>query len=132
MNFRASRREDRLSEDAQEEAAEFFGYKNTETQTAQGCFMQDFYIYTSRINHFADVMIRRSCRGIINLRPGAPKGRRFLGYGVEFVRGELHLDEKILHEEPLNLIRVFRIAQKMDTPLSPEALETVRKNLGPF
>ena len=130
LHFSSGRREDRLGEESQEDAARFFGYEDSKRQSAAAKFMMDFYRHTSRVKHFADVVIRRSCHGIINLRPGKPSGERRLGYGITFKGGELLLSPEMVKENPYCLIKVFEEAQSLDAPLAPQALEVVRANRG--
>lgn len=131
LHYRAGRRDDRLVYEAQEEAAEAFGYleKCRDLQEAADLFLSDFYVAANQIKRFSQLVVRRVCRGVLNLNFLGRPLPRIVRKGIFLHEGELDIDPYSLEKDPLILLTVFSVAQRESVPLSPQALHEIYKNL---
>ncbi|MHB8763796.1 MAG: [protein-PII] uridylyltransferase [Deferrisomatales bacterium] len=123
LHLGAGRKEDRLTYEAQDEAAPALGFADAEE------LLRAYYASANRVGHFARAVIRRAAAGFL---PGAPAPGgppRAVLPGVRLQGGEVHLDPRTVRRKPLTLLAAFEVAQARGAELSPQALAVIRDNL---
>jgi [protein-PII] uridylyltransferase len=128
LHFMARFKQDKLSFESQEKIAEQFGYRPGETHSAVDLFMRDYYSYAAIVSRSVGDIVARM------VAPPEPSGlinrlsSRSLREGVTVVGGQLVVEERILEDDAVNLLRIFSDAQRCDVSLSSGTSEAVRRN----
>lgn len=129
LHLACGRREDRLTFEAQDRIAPFFGYADEGGILGVERFLQDFYGSANRVAHFATTVIRRASSGLLPRRAAEKAPPRVVRPGILLRAGELYLRPALVEKNPLILLEAFEAAQIHDADLSPEAMEVIRENL---
>jgi [protein-PII] uridylyltransferase len=129
LHFLARFKQDKLSFDLQEQIATRFGYSASATHGAAELFMRDYYSHAAIVARTTADLVERLTA------PPEPTGLltriagRKLRKGVSLTGGRLVVDERIFEEDPVNLLEVFRDAQRESALLSSGSREAVRRNV---
>jgi len=131
LHYRAGRKSDQLTFDAQTHLAAFFGYTDRGKVLAVEEFMRDYYLHATRVEHYSAMLIARCAR-----QDDAPS--KFLGYfirrpigeGFYVLKGELVIpDESVIQKDPARLMKIFEYAQKQGVVLNIRVKTLIRKSL---
>ena len=140
MHFLADRAEERLSFDIQREIAVRLGYSGRHGLKDVERFMKHYFLIAKDVGDLTAILCAALedqqakpapvlSRVMARLRP---RGRRPLPESEDFVDDNNRLrvaDADALTRDPVNLIRMFRLAQKHNLVLHPDAMRAATKSL---
>ena len=140
MHFLTGRAEERLSFDIQREIAVRLGYTEHPGLKDVERFMKHYFLIAKDVGDLTAIMCSALedqqakpapvlSRMIAKLRP---HGRRPLPESADFVEDNNRLtiaDKDVFARDPVNLIRMFRLTQKHNLVLHPDALRTATRSL---
>jgi [protein-PII] uridylyltransferase len=140
MHFLAGRAEERLSFDIQREIAVRLGYTERPGLKEVERFMKHYFLIAKDVGDLTAILCAALedqqakpapvlSRMIAKLRP---RGRRTLPESEDFVDDNNRItiaDSEVFSRDPVNLIRIFRLAQKHSLVLHPDALRATTKSL---
>ncbi|MEW6450361.1 MAG: [protein-PII] uridylyltransferase [Pseudomonadota bacterium] len=140
MHFLMGRAEERLSFDIQREIAIRLGYTEHPGMKDVERFMKHYFLIAKDVGDLTAILCAALedqqakpapvlSRVMARLRP---RGRRPLREAPDFVDDNSRLtiaDQDVFVRDPINLIRMFRLAQKHELVLHPDALRTATKSL---
>jgi len=129
LHFLSGHKQDKMGFDLQEQVAERFGFEGDDNNSAADLFMRDYYGHAALIARTTDDIIDRTTA--VDEKPGLVERlvRRRVERGVTVSGDRLVLEESILDADPLNLVRVFHIAQRKGVTLSSSGRMAVRRRL---
>jgi [protein-PII] uridylyltransferase len=126
MHFGATRRRDVLDHELQARIGERLGYEDNGQELGVERFMREYYLHARSIYHLVELSFERLTRRRRN-------GHRsiLVERNVSAVDGEIVLPAgaKYFREDPIQLLRIFQIAQAKKLRLSEEAQRAVRSSL---
>ncbi|WP_230983232.1 [protein-PII] uridylyltransferase [Inquilinus limosus] len=133
LHYLTGRAEDRLTFDLQPELARVAGY--TDHAGAKGVerLMKHYFLVAKEVGNLTRIF----CAALEAESQRRPKrGLAFLGFAAPLVDG-LPLDgdrvslagEKQIREHPVDIIRLFRVAQARDLDIHPAALKLITRNI---
>jgi [protein-PII] uridylyltransferase len=133
LHYLTGRAEDRLTFDLQPELARVAGY--TDHAGAKGVerLMKHYFLVAKEVGSLTRIF----CAALEAESQRRPKrGLAFLGFSAPMVDG-LPLDgdrislagEKPLRDHPVDIIRLFRVAQARDLDIHPAALKLITRNI---
>jgi len=133
LHYLTGRAEDRLTFDLQPELARVAGY--TDHAGAKGVerLMKHYFLVAKEVGNLTRIF----CAALEAESQRRPKrGLAFLGFAAPMVDG-LPLDgdrvslggEKQIREHPVDIIRLFRVAQQRDLDIHPAALKLITRNI---
>jgi [protein-PII] uridylyltransferase len=131
LHLETRRCNDQMSFELQERIAEAFGYGTPADDPVElpvERFMRDYYRYARVIQNSSELVIEQ-CTARAG---GGGRARRVVEVdeGFRIAGGQLEIPHAaLLREDPVRLLRVFRVAQRHDVPLSRMARRLVRENL---
>jgi len=140
LHFIAARAEERLSFDVQREIAVRLGYTEHPGMRDVERFMKHYFLVAKDVGDLTAVLCARLedqeakpmpvlSRMMARLRP---RPRRALAESPDFVVDYNRLtvaDETAFQHDPVNLIRIFHLAQKYNLVLHPDAMHLVTRSL---
>jgi [protein-PII] uridylyltransferase len=140
MHFLMGRAEERLSFDIQREIAIRLGYTEHPGMKDVERFMKHYFLVAKDVGDLTAILCAALedqqakpapvvSRMMAKLRP---RGRRPLRENADFVDDNARLtiaDPDVFARDPINLIRMFRLAQKHELVLHPDALRAATKSL---
>src|SRR6186997_1006008 len=140
MHFLTGRAEERLSFDIQREIAVRLGYTEHPGMQDVERFMKHYFLIAKDVGDLTAIMCSNLedqqakpapilSRMMAKLRP---RGRRPLPESEDFFDDNNRLtiaDKDVFARDPVNLIRMFRLAQKHNLVLHPDAMRTANKSL---
>ena len=140
LHFLTSRPEERLSFEYQTEMASILGYTDHHGLRSVERFMKHYFLVAKEVGDLTRIVC--SALEIKELK-SAPKLDRLFGQfrnrlqtklkGTEDFKldyGRINaVDADVFSKDPVNLIRLFFLAEKHQVPLHPEVLRIVRANL---
>jgi len=141
MHFVTGRSEERLSFDIQREIAVRLGYTEHPGMRDVERFMKHYFLTAKNVGDLTAILCAaleadhtKSApalgRMIAKLRPRA--GRRPLGDAGDFVVDNNRINitrPNVFERDPVNLIRIFRLAQKHDLAFHPDAMHKATRSL---
>ena len=141
MHFLTGRAEERLSFDIQREIAVRLGYTEHPGMKDVERFMKHYFLIAKDVGDLTAILCAELedqqtkpapvlTRMMAKLRP--VPGRRALPDTHDFFEDNNRLtlaDKDVFARDPVNLIRMFRFAQKHDLMLHPDAMRAVSKSL---
>ncbi len=141
MHFLTGRAEERLSFDIQREIAVRLGYTEHPGLKDVERFMKHYFLIAKDVGDLTAILCSALedqqakpapvlSRMMARLRP--PRGRRPLPGHEEFLEDNNRLtiaSADVFERDPVNLIRMFRLAQKHNLVLHPVAMRTANKSL---
>ena len=132
LHFATGRPEERLSFDLQPEIARRMGYGDRGDAPAVERFMRRYFLVAKEVGTLTRVFaakleaeqVKSAPRGISRLLPGrkSPKAKPLDEPGFHEVGGRLNVDgPETFEADPINLLRLFRIADRRNLDLHPDA-----------
>jgi [protein-PII] uridylyltransferase len=140
MHFLAGRAEERLSFDIQREMAVRLGYTEHPGLKDVERFMKHYFLVAKDVGDLTanlcaaleDQQAKPAPMLSRMIRKFRPRGRRPLAENADFVDDNNRLtvaDADVFARDPVNLIRMFRLAQKHNLILHPDAMRAATKSL---
>lgn len=127
LHLLARRENDRLRFEYQPELAARFRYRDSEKSSAVERFLKNYFLNVRRVADLTDMFLLHFEEQISP--PPRLRRRTKLGGGMEAHGKVLNIyDEEAFAADPLNVIRVFREAQKKHRYLNSRALRVIRKH----
>ena len=129
LHLVTGRENDRLRFDLQHELAARFRYRDSPRSSAEERFLKNYFLNVRAIADLTDIFLLHFDERI---NP-PPRIRRTvdIGGGMKVRAQKLRIeDESTFASDPLNVVRVFREAQKDHRYMNSRALRTVRKHAG--
>src|SRR5205085_3187816 len=141
IHFFSGRAEERLSFDMQREIAIRLGYTSHPGMQDVERFMKHYFLVAKDVGDLTAILCAALedqqakpapvlSRMIAKLRPA--RGRRPLPETEDFVDDNNRItiaDADVFNRDPVNLIRLFRLAQKHNLVLHPDAMRATTRNL---
>jgi len=139
LHFTTGRPEERLTFDLQPEIARRMGYGDRGDAPAVERFMRRYFLIAKEVGALTRVFaakleaerVKVAPRGISRLLPiRRPKRRPLDEPGFHEVSGRLNIDgPEIFERDPVNLLRMFRIADERNLDLHPDAFTAATRSL---
>jgi [protein-PII] uridylyltransferase len=140
MHFLAGRAEERLSFDIQREVAQRLGYTDRPGIQDVERFMKHYFLVAKDVGDLTAIVCAELedshaksvpvlSRMMAKLRPVK---KRTLSESDDFIVDKNRInvtDPKVFKRDPINLIRIFRLAQKHNLAFHPDALRAVTRSL---
>ena len=136
LHYLAGRAEERLSFDVQREMARRMGYGEDADNHAIEAFMRDYFLTAKQVGDLTRILCavleeqnRKSAPGIGRLFAGfARKQTPAPGFVIE--GGRLNIeDQGVFTRDPVNLLRLFHIADERAVHIHPDAFRAVTQAL---
>ena len=135
LHYASGRAEERLSFDLQPELARRLGFSSENSRHAVEEFMRAYFLVAKDVGDLTRIFCaaleeqnRKKRPSIVNMLPGFLKPRT----GVEdfFVEnGRLNARSAAFKRDPVNLIRIFHVADAKHIDVHPHALRTITRSL---
>jgi [protein-PII] uridylyltransferase len=140
LHFATGRPEERLSFDLQPEIARRMGYGDRGDAPAVERFMRRYFLVAKEVGTLTRVFaakleaeqVKSAPKGISRLLPGrrSPKAKPIDAPGFHEVAGRLNVDgPETFESDPLNLLRLFRIADQRNLDLHPDAFTLASRSV---
>jgi [protein-PII] uridylyltransferase len=139
MHFATGRAEERLTFDLQPEIARRMGYGDRGDAPAVERFMRRYFITAKEVGALtrgfcakleAEQAKTRSS-GLSRFLPSrGPKRRKLDAPGFVDEGGRLNVKPDLFSKDPVNLLRLFGLADRLDLDLHPDAFTAVTRSLG--
>ncbi|MGR8921183.1 MAG: [protein-PII] uridylyltransferase [Gammaproteobacteria bacterium] len=127
LHLMAGREHDRLRFEYQAELAQRFRYRDSKKSSAVERFLKNYFLNVRAIADLSDIFLLHFQEQVNPPRKGFR--RKALGGGMGVRNEKLAIyDPEAFAADPLNVIRVFREAQKDHRYLNSKALRTIRKH----
>jgi [protein-PII] uridylyltransferase len=141
LHFTTGRPEERLTFDLQPEIARRMGYGDRADNPAVERFMRRYFLIAKEVGALTRVFaakleaerVKTAPRGLSRLLPARrPKRTRLDEPGFHEIGGRLNIDgPEIFERDPINLLRLFKIADERNLDLHPDAF-TAATRLAPL
>lgn len=132
IHYLTGRADNRLTFDLQPRLAERMGYKDHAGGSAVERFMKHYFLIAKDVGDltriFAAVLEEKERRKPILRLPTVLRRKTLNGFHVEGSRITV-LDDDAFSKDPINLIRIFHVAQENGLGLHPHALEVITRSL---
>jgi [protein-PII] uridylyltransferase len=144
LHFSAGRAEERLSFDLQPEIARRMGYADRKHQHGEASpaverFMRRYFLIAREVGALTRIFCaklesehaKKTPQGLSRFLPGGGRPvRKKLEEGFHLESGRLTVEgEQVFERDPVNLLRLFRLADQRDLDLHPDALASVTRTL---
>ncbi|MDB5431003.1 MAG: [protein-PII] uridylyltransferase [Caulobacter sp.] len=140
LHFATGRPEERLSFDLQPEIARRMGYGDRGDNPAVERFMRRYFLIAKEVGALTRALsakleaehLKKAPKGLSRFFPGKPRVvRKPLDVpGFHEESGRLAVDSpQVFEDDPVNLIRLFRIADRRDLDLHPDTFTLVTRSL---
>jgi len=139
LHFTTGRPEERLTFDLQPEIARRMGYGDRGDAPAVERFMRRYFLIAKEVGALTRAFsakleaehFKNEPKGISRFLPGArPKRKTLEVKGFFEDNGRLNIEgQEIFEADPVNLIRLFKIADERDLDLHPDAFTAVTRSL---
>ena len=139
LHFATGRAEERLSFDLQPEIARRMGYGDRGDAPAVERFMRRYFLIATEVGALTRVFCAKLEADEAKKRPaglsrllGSRRGARkaVVAPGFDQEGGRLTVDgPKVFEKDPVNLLRLFRLADRLDLDLHPDAFTAVTRAL---
>jgi [protein-PII] uridylyltransferase len=139
LHFTTGRPEERLTFDLQPEIARRMGYGDRGDAPAVERFMRRYFLMAKDVGALTRVFaakleadrVKLAPKGISRFIPGRSVKRKPLEEpGFHEEGGRLQVDADIFEHDPVNLLRLFRIADQRNLDLHPDAFTAATRGLG--
>ena len=136
LHFTTGRPEERLTFDLQPEIARRMGYGDRGDAPAVERFMRRYFLIAKDVGALTRVFaakleteqVKTAPRGISRFIPGRQVKRKPLDEaGFVEVGGRLDVDPELFQQDPINLLRMFRVADKRNLDLHPDAFTSAAR-----
>jgi [protein-PII] uridylyltransferase len=144
LHFAAGRAEERLSFDLQPEIARRMGYADRKHQHGDASpaverFMRRYFLIAREVGALTRIFCaklegenaKKTPQGLSRFLPGgARRARKNLEDGFLLESGRLTVEgEEVFENDPINLLRLFRLADRKNLDVHPDALAAVTRAL---
>ena len=132
MHYRSGRPDERLTFDMQQELAPLMGFTAHAGLMDVERFMKRYFLVAKEVGDLtrifcASIEAEHNRRSRFRL-PSLRRRRKVEGFGLE--RDRLTVaSAAVFAEDPVELLRIFRVAQKHELDIHPEALRWITQNL---
>jgi len=139
LHFATGRPEERLTFDLQPEIARRMGYGDRGDAPAVERFMRRYFLFAKDVGTLTRVFaakleaeqVKAAPKGISRFIPGRRQKRKPLDEpGFHEVGGRLDVDPGVFEKDPINLLRLFRIADQRNLDLHPDAFTAASRASG--
>ncbi|WP_309088286.1 [protein-PII] uridylyltransferase [Phenylobacterium sp.] len=139
LHFATGRPEERLTFDLQPEIARRMGYGDRGDAPAVERFMRRYFLFAKDVGSLTRVFaakleadrVKSAPKGISRFLPGRNQKRKPLDEpGFHEVGGRLDVDADVFERDPVNLLRLFRIADQRNLDLHPDAFTAASRATG--
>ncbi|ATQ41071.1 [protein-PII] uridylyltransferase [Caulobacter mirabilis] len=141
LHFATGRPEERLTFDLQPEIARRMGYGDRADNPAVERFMRRYFLIAREVGALTRTFsakletehLKAHPKGLSRFLPGrgGPKRKPLDVAGFHEEGGRLNIaGPEVFERDPVDLIRIFRIADQRDLDLHPDAFTAVTRNLG--
>ena len=135
LHYLTGRAEERLSFDTQPELAKRFGYADPSPHRAVERFMRSYFLVAKDVGDLTRIFCaaleeqhRKPSPSLSSMLPGFLKLRS--GEEKFFVeKGRICARSGLFREDPVNLIRLFQVANAKGVDIHPDTLRTVTRSL---
>jgi [protein-PII] uridylyltransferase len=132
LHYLAGRAEDRLTFDLQPELARRIGYADRAGARGVERLMKHYFLVAKSVGDLTRIFCaaleaQHQRKPRISLAAFGLLRREAEGFPVE--GGRLSLNAKLLADNPVNILRLFEVAQRRDLDIHPEALRLVTRHL---
>ncbi|MDX2234612.1 MAG: [protein-PII] uridylyltransferase [Hyphomonadaceae bacterium] len=138
LHFLTGRAEERLTFDVQPELAARLGFGARAEQEGVERFMRRYFLAARDVGVLTRVLMakleadhaKRASSGISRFLPNANRTGRIDAEGFRIEGGRLDVNSPtVFDEDPVNLLRIFSLADERDLDLHPDALSAVARRL---
>ncbi len=139
LHFVANRPEERVSFDVQRELAERMGYKSHPGQSAVERFMKHYFLVVKEVGEITRIFCAaleedfgKQAPGINRFFAAIPFRRRKIrdAHGFIVDHGRLSVvGEEVFKDNPVNMLRIFELADRENLSFHPDAMHAIRHNL---
>jgi [protein-PII] uridylyltransferase len=143
LHFVSGRAEERLSFDMQREIAVRLGYTSHPGMQDVERFMKHYFLIAKDVGDLTAILCAKLedeqakpapvlSRVVARLRPGGGSTRRRVPDSDDFIIDHNRINlatPDVFKHDPVNLIRIFRLAQKNSLAFHPDAMRTVTRSL---
>jgi [protein-PII] uridylyltransferase len=138
LHYLVGRAEERVSFDVQPELAPRLGYTGDTPRRAVEAFMKDYFLVAKDVGDLTrifcaalEVQNKKPRQSLSRLIPGFLKPRSSEDeFFVE--NGRLNRREGSFRRDPVNMLRIFQIADEKNLDVHPDALRTITRTLDLF
>lgn len=139
LHFTTGRPEERLTFDLQPEIARRMGYGDRGDAPAVERFMRRYFLIAKEVGSLTRVFaakleaeqVKLAPKGISRFLPGRQIKRKPLDEpGFHEIGGRLDVDPEVLAQDPINLLRMFRVADQRNLDLHPDAFTAASRAIG--
>jgi len=144
LHFTTGRPEERLTFDVQPEVARRMGYhdrprKDGDNTPAVERFMRRYFLMTKTVGTLTRAFsaklesehLKSAPRGLLRMFPSRSAHRPAIEPGFVLEGGRLSVEgQKIFETDPVNLLRLFQIADARDLDLHPDGFTAATRSLG--
>jgi [protein-PII] uridylyltransferase len=139
LHFTTGRPEERLTFDLQPEIARRMGYGDRGDAPAVERFMRRYFLIAKDVGALTRVFaakleaerVKTAPKGISRFLPGRKVKRKPLDEpGFHEVGGRLDVDPDVFVRDPVNLLRMFRLADSRNLDLHPDAFTAASRCIG--
>lgn len=139
LHFATGRPEERLTFDLQPELAQRMGYGDRGDAPAVERFMRRYFLIAKEVGALTRVFaakleaerVKSEPKGFSRLLPGVRPRRKKLDEGFHEEGGRLNIDgPQTFEADPINLLRLFRLADQRDLDLHPDAFTAATRLSG--
>ncbi len=135
LHFQTGRAEDRLSFDVQREMASRMGYGQDGNRSIEA-FMRDYFLTAKTVGDLTRIFCavledqhKKTAPGVGRLL-GFSGRRHHVAPGFFVESGRLHIeDESVFARDPVNLLRMFHLADAKEVHIHPVALKAATRSL---
>jgi [protein-PII] uridylyltransferase len=130
IHFFSGRAEERLSFDMQREIAIRLGYTSHPGMQDVERFMKHYFLVAKDVGDLTAILCAKLSRMMARFRPST--NRRRVPDGDDFIVDNNRINlaaPDVFKHDPVNLIRIFRLAQKNNLAFHPDAMRTVTRSL---
>ena len=138
LHFVTGRAEDRLTFDVQPELAHRMGFGARSDQPGVERFMRRYFLAARDVGVLTRILVakleadnaKRAPTGLSRFLPQTVKRTRVDAEGFHIEAGRLNVDSpEVFDADPVNLLRVFRIADARDIDLHPDTISAITRRL---
>lgn len=140
LHFATGRPEERLTFDLQPELARRMGYGDRADNPAVERFMRRYFLIAKEVGSLTRTLaakleaeqLKKVPRGLSRFLPGRARAQRkpLSEPGFHQEGGRLNIDgPEVFRRNPVNMLRLFRLADRLDLDLHPDAFSAANRQL---
>lgn len=133
LHFITDREEDRLTFDRQSEVGQRIGYTDHAGTRGVERFMKHYFLIAKDVGDLTRIFCalleaEQERRPRFAWKPWGPRKRSIEGFAVDAGRLDV-ANDSAFRDDPINLIRLFRVAQEHGLDIHPHALRLITRSL---